>query len=299
MGELTTMDWDAVRVFLATTRAGSVSGAAKVLGVNATTVTRRLRTLEDELGTKLFDRRSTGYELNARGQLVLEAAERAESEMARLQISARTNDTGLQGAVRVTMADWVFSCVERHLSSFRDAFPDIRLTLVLGNDALNLSRREADVAFRVGGELPPNLVGRRLGTISFAGYVHTSLLGPSGQVDRDATHLGWIGEDDNGAAPSVWSPDLPAPRLAARSNSMMGTLAAVRAGYGVGRLARALGDSDSDLVRVCELSSPEPEVWALTHERLRRTARVQAVVRFLSPRLQEWLEAGSAPSATL
>lgn len=160
-------NWDDLRVFLAVARAGSLSGAARALSVNHSTVFRRIGAFEAALGVRLFERQSDGYLLTPAGEELRDGALRIEEEIASLSRKVAGQDLRLSGAVRVTTIDMLaFGLLPRHLARFRDAYPGIEIELVVGNTMLNLSRREADVALRVGNTPPETLVGRRVGRLA-------------------------------------------------------------------------------------------------------------------------------------
>ena len=166
-----TENWDDLRVFLAVARAGSLSGAARTLGVNHSTVFRRIGAFEAALGVRLFERQPGGYLLTPAGEELRDGALRVEEEIANLSRKVAGQDLRLSGTVRVTTIDMLaFGLLPRHLAGFRDAYPGIEVDLVVGNATLNLSRREADVALRVGNAPAETLVGRRVGRLAFAVY---------------------------------------------------------------------------------------------------------------------------------
>lgn len=165
------MDWNDLQYFLAVQQAGSLSAAARTLGVNHSTVLRRLAHLEASLGVVLFQRLPGGYVPSAAGEELLEQlagiGERIEGAQRRLQ----GKDLEIRGSIRITSTDTLFgSLLTPLLVAFQQAHPQVRLQLVTNNAFLSLTRREADVAVRGSNQPPDNLLGRRVGRIQTAPY---------------------------------------------------------------------------------------------------------------------------------
>ncbi len=289
-------NWDDLRVFLAVARAGSLSGAARSLGVNHSTVFRRIAGFEETLGVRLFDRLPTGYALTPAGEETLRIVESIEADVATLDRTVTGQDLRLSGTVRITATDMLaFWLLPDHLGRFRAAYPGIEVEIVVGNEALNLSRRETDIALRIGNTPPETLVGRQVGRLEFAVY---------GGQDYCAAHPGtdlaqhdWIGFD-SAHAPLTRQLEklLPGKRPAVRSNSVACAVRLARAGLGLAVLPCAIADRKPGLIRVGELPVPFGlDLWLLTHEDLRHTARIRAVLEFLTPALAGSLEGATAP----
>lgn len=279
-------NWDDLRVFLAVARAGSLSGAARSLGVNHSTVFRRIAGLEEMLVVRLFERLPTGYALTAAGEETLEIVESIEADVATLDRTVKGQDLRLSGTVRIAATDMIaFWLLPDHLTRFRAAYPGIELEIVVGNEALNLSRRETDIALRIGNTPLETLVGRRIGQLNFAIYG-----APDYWANRPDTELAqhdWIGLD-NSHAPLRQQFDqfLPGVRPTVRSNSVACTVRLAKAGLGLAVLPCAIADQKPDLIRVADLPDTfNLDLWLLTHEDLRHTARVRAVLDFLAAAL--------------
>lgn len=279
-------NWDDLRVFLAVARAGSLSGAARTLGVNHSTVFRRIGAFETGLGVRLFERLPSGYLLTPAGEELHEGALRVEEEIASLSRKVTGQDLRLSGTVRVTTVDMLaFGLLPRHLAGFRDAYPGIDLELVVGNATLSLGRREADVALRVGNAPPETLVGRRVGRLAFAVYGSADYR--ARRLEPDLALHDWIGFDaEHEALVRRFAHFLPGVRPALRTNSVAAALAAAGAGLGLAALPCGLADLEPDLVRVAPLPDDFTlDLWLLTHEDLRQTARIRAFLDFLAEAL--------------
>lgn len=279
-------NWDDLRVFLAVARAGSLSGAARALGVNHSTVFRRIGAFEEALGVRLFDRLPNGYVLTAAGEEMRDSALRVEEEIAALGRMITGQDLRLSGTVRITTVDMLaLGLLPRHLASFRRAYPGIEIELIVGNVTLNLSRREADVALRVGNEPPEMLFGRRVGRLVFAVYGSASAYANGAGTPLE--EQSWIGFDaEHEAIVRRFAQFLPEVRPGYRVNSVAAAIAAARAGIGLAPLPCGLADLEPDLVRIAPLPDTFTlDLWLLTHEDLRRTARIRAFLDFLADAL--------------
>lgn len=281
-------DWDDLRLFLAVARSGTLSGAARTLGVNHSTVFRRIGAFEAALGVRLFERQPTGYLLTPAGEEMQAGALRVEEEIAGLSRKVTGQDLRLSGTVRVTTIDMLaFGLLPRHLADFRKAYPGIEIELIVGNATLNLSRREADVALRVGNEPPESLVGRRAGRLVFAVYGSADYC--SENTEPDLARHNWIGFDaEHAALVHRFSSFLPEVKPALRANSVAAAVAATKAGLGLAPLPCGIADLEPDLVRVAPLPDNFTlDLWLLTHEDLRRTARIRAFLDFVADALMK------------
>jgi len=283
-------DWDDLRFFLAVAREGSLTAAARSLGVTHTTVSRRLAAFEERIGVRLFERLPTGHATTPAGEEMRAAAERVEREVASVDRRVLGRDARLQGSIRLTLPDLVAVTFMPHLADFGRAYPEICLEVVTGTGITNLTRREADVALRVTARPAEHLVGRRLAELSVGLYASWAYLAERGEV-RDWREHRFVGWDEAvpQIAPIRWLADqVPPARVALRVNSPLVMLEAVRAGVGVGQLLRRSGDPEPGLVRVGPLDpTASVPLWLLTHRDLRHVARIRALLDFLAERVAE------------
>ncbi|KAB2880908.1 MAG: LysR family transcriptional regulator, partial [Pseudorhodoplanes sp.] len=155
--------WDDLRIVLTIARAGHLAAAAAMLAVNHSTVFRRLNALEKELGSKLFERRAARYRPTESGERLIAAAERMESEALALDRELTGRDTRLAGKLRVTCSETLaFRGIAADIARFRKTHPGIAVELAVDNRTYDLSRREADVAFRAMRPKEGDLFGRKL-----------------------------------------------------------------------------------------------------------------------------------------
>jgi DNA-binding transcriptional LysR family regulator len=275
-------DWDDLRLFLAVARARSLSGAARMLGVTHSTVFRRIGAFEMRLGARLFDRLPGGYALTAAGEEMRDSVSRIEEEITALALKVTGQDQRPSGTIRITAIDLLaVGVLPRHVAAFQVKWPGIEIEVVVADTVLDLTRREADVGLRIGNPVQETLVGRRVGRLAFAVYAAT---GPDAKELGDPADSDWIGY---GPAHGPLSRGLarwwPQMRQVYRTNSIIAAHAAARAGIGLAALPCVIADCDPKLVRAASL--PEDfmlDLWLLTHEDLRDTARVRIFLDFIA-----------------
>lgn len=279
------LDWNDLHTCLAVARKGSVLAASRWLGVNHSTVLRRLGALEEAMGQRLFDRLPSGYVATPEGQALVaqldDLPERIEAAHRRLA----GGDLAIEGEVRLTTTDTLCgSLLMPCLAGFRDAHPAVRLQLVLSDGFLNLTQREADVAVRGSNRPPENLVGRPVGRIQTALYGSRDYLATLGAApDLGKAH--WIGHDASLANldSAKWvRKHVAADRIALHVDNLVAMVDAVAAGVGIGYLLCPLADARAGLVRIGEpVASFDTTIWVLTHPDLRHVARIRALTDFL------------------
>lgn len=276
------IDWDDLRYLRAATAHPTLSQAARALGVAQTTLSRRLARLQDAMGTRLLERDAHGLALTTAGQHALQAAEAMGEHVARLGQLAG-DDSALSGELRVTTLDMIAVQHAALFQAFTAQYPAITLEVSATYTTRNLTRREADVALRLSRQPPAHLVGRRLCDVDYAAYIHTRLLTQRDQDDQQLTTVPWV-TWDGATGPrrkAAWmtAHDLDS-RVVLRVDTAQSMYAAVCAGAGAGFIPVYDGERHPDLV---QLVPPVPHfrytLWALTHEELRRTARVRAFMQ--------------------
>jgi len=284
------LDWDDLRYFLAIHRSVTLARAASALGINATTVGRRLAALEERVNARLFDRTPEGYLLTAAGHELLPRAERMEQEALALEREVLGADQRLAGSVRVTATEMIGTrFIMPHVPRFRARQPEIALELECNNRTVSLTRREADIALRLARPREDNVVTRKLADIRLALYAAPSYLETRGlPEDPDASLRGHelvlFAASRQFRVENEWfEPRLAGARIALRSDSVSSIYAATVAGVGIALLPRAAADLDPALRRIATASAPEPRViWQTVHADLQKTARIRAVLDFLS-----------------
>ena len=280
--------WDDFRLVKTIAEAKGLAGAAERLGINHSTVFRRLGALEDGLKVKLFERHRAGYALSPAGEEMAALAERMEEDVASFARKLAGQVVTPAGELRVTTNDTLLLHLLTPLfARFRARCPDIRLDVVLSNQALNLSKRDADVAIRATDNPPETLVGRRVATIAWALYGRAADFPQPEAFDLVSLYdRTWVALGDNLAALKAarFVRERVGPeRIVYRVNTVLGLTEAVEAGIGVGPLPCFIADARPALVR---LAPPNPDfstgLWLLTHPDLRHSARVRAFLDFMA-----------------
>jgi DNA-binding transcriptional LysR family regulator len=289
LAELQRMHWDNLRYFLVVARSGSLSRAGRSLGVDPATLSRRIRQLEREVGTKLFLRQPKGYVRTAAGERLLARAEELEREILACQAALASEEMAAGTVVVTTTEALAGAFVLRHLSAFGAAYPGVSVELIRTEQTLNLSRREADVALRLARPHQLDLRARRVARLDFGLYASPAWIERHGSL-REPGDLRSCSLIDWGDA----RPDFPATRWFAqalddrvvfRANSPGDRLAAARDGIGVALGPCLMAEEDPGLVRLLpDLELAGPEVWLLVHRELAGLARVRAVLDFLAQR---------------
>ena len=280
--------WDDFRLVKAVADAKGLTGAAERLGVNHSTMFRRLGQIEDALGVALFERHRAGYAPTAAGEEMVALAERMEEDVTAFARRLAGRELSPAGELRVTTSDSLLVHLLTPLfARFCGQCPDVRLDIVLGNQALNLSKRDADVAIRAGDSPPETLVGRRVARIAWALYGRAADFPQAEAVGPDSLdRWPWVSLGDDLATLKVVRSvreQVPPERIVYKINTVLGLAEAVEAGIGVGHLPCFVADVRPSLVR---LSPPEPrfaaDLWLLTHPDLRHAARVRVFLDFLA-----------------
>jgi molybdate transport repressor ModE-like protein len=278
---------DDLRLVQAIGTAGTLTGAARRLGLDHSTAFRRLNAIETRLGARLFERARDGYTPTEAGQAVLGTATRLIDELDDLERRIAGEDVRRSGPVRVTAPDTLVALLSPMLVALRSDQPAITVELVVANSFLALRKRDAHLAIRPAETAPDALVGRQVATVAAAFYAAQSYLDA-----RPRTALGrhdWIGfEESLGHLRSARWVDahVPPERIVHRADSVLAIGVAARAGMGVAALPCYLGDADPGLRRIGEpVSELTVPLWLLTHPDLRRAGRIRAVLDFLARRI--------------
>ena len=292
-------DWNDLKAFLAVARGGSTLAASKALGVNQTTVARRIESLEQDLGFKLFERGQTGSRLTEAGEGLIAEAENVERAAIRFANQAATQMRGVSGALRLTTNELVANTmVIPALVEFRKVHPDVQVDLVITDRALDLQNGEADLAIRTGKALAESdLVARKVADHDMALYCSRDYAArrgvpnsPDDLVDHDlidvAMEMGeipaasWMMRHSGGKPPIT------------RSNSMGSMVHAVKAGLGIGALPCTIADPDRDLLRCSDpIEEARASSWIVTRRELKDTPRVRAFIDFMAPHIQQVVRA--------
>jgi DNA-binding transcriptional LysR family regulator len=282
------MDWDDVRYFLAVTREGSARAAAERLGVNHSTVLRRIAQMEEHLGAQMFDKLPSGYRLTGAGKDVLEFADQMEVASNQLETRVFGRDQSERGLMRVTLA----APLATHLlmpdfGEFARRYPEVEMEIVPSDEPMNLATREADVAIRVvynRDTLPLNLHGLK-GPELFGGvYMSRDLLSAWRTATSD--RIRWIVKNNHGIQDWAREGEVPTSEVPIRTTHAGAQLDAVRQGLGMATLPCFVGDADPLLERVPGTAlHMHGTLWLLTHSESHKTKRVRLFTEFVALRL--------------
>ena len=292
------LEWNDLALILAVGRAGSLSGAARHLGVNHSTVFRKVNAIEARLGVRFFDRLPSGYRATEAGEAAMGCAERIESEVHSLGREILGQDMRLQGHLRVTAMEGFSSMVlPGPIAEFSRRHPGVRIELVGTVAALDLNRREAEVAIRATRSPPESAIGRSICDFKFAIYAAPSYL--DGREHVPLAKLDWCLLRGIAAwlVPAVFKkPEEVDERTIVTGSSILSAVEATAAGAGVTLLPTYLGEADDRLVRVRILEERTLRLWLLTHADLRHTTRVRVLMDFLYDFLLERCDLFDPPS---
>lgn len=282
------MRWNDLEVLVAVAAAGSLSGAASALGVNHSTVFRRLNALERDLSARLFDRLPTGYLLTPTGERCLELARQAEEIIVSIEREIAGRDLEPSGVVRLTTApNLARLVVPGAIAALRVSHPQILVEVSVGDSDYDLTRREADLALRATTQPPEHLIGQRLGELPWwvcslrrkrsglpqdpAGLSESSLIG----ADRALMRLGVF----------QWLESNYKEQIVARANDLSTMAALARAGVGLALLPH--DQDEHGLRRLFQVPGIASELWLLTHPDLRPVRRIRTVWEAISEAVRQ------------
>ncbi|MEM7099994.1 MAG: LysR family transcriptional regulator [Pseudomonadota bacterium] len=281
-------DWDDLRVVLGVWRGGSTRAASNLVGMSHATIARRIDALETRLSVRIFDRLPSGYALTQDGEELVKAAQAMESELNAAQLKLTGRDKRLAGLIRITTIDVVAtSFLMPVLTKFSEQYPEIEFEVGIGYRALDLRKREADIALRMINKPPEHLIGHRLTGVAWTGYATPQYI-----EQHDVSPGGdarWIGFGTRSAKPS-WLQNSPNPDLSVWGmfDDLPLQIEAARQHLGVGYLPCFVGDRDEVLARVFpEVLVKRPDFWLLRHRDTRSTVRMRVFSEFLTEAFRE------------
>ena len=289
--------WELYRSFLSVLIEGSLSGAARALGVAQPTVGRHVAALEKSLGLALFTRSQIGLMPTEAALSLRSYAETMQSTAAALERAAASQGTGVRGTVRVTASDVIgVEVLPPIIASLRDEHPDLVLELVLTDRMQDLLRREADIAVRMARPRQELLVARRVGQIELGLHAHRRYLSRYGTPNTiaDLADHALIGFDQTtafirsaGKGLSGWRREA----FAMRTDNNLAQLALIRSGAGIGVCQAAIARRDDSIVRLFPRHfSLQMETWITMHEDLRNSPRCRVAFDALIKGLQQYVK---------
>jgi DNA-binding transcriptional LysR family regulator len=287
------MDWDIFRYVIAVADSGSAVAAAKHLGVDGTTVIRRITRFEKQRGIQLFERLPTGYSPTAECEAIIRVARDLQEGVTEINRRITGHDLRLEGTISVTTTDsFLEAVVGDIIAEFCTLNPLIHIETMVTTNRLSLSRQDAHVAIRAAQEPQDHLVGQRIADVAFAVYGAPSLVGDlEGSLDdEDLNSLPWIGMGESlsrSQARQWMNAHVASEAIKVTSDTFMAMRALARGGAGLAVLPCCLGDPDPSVVRllgpIAETATP---LWVLTHPDVRKAARVRAFSTFAARQLR-------------
>jgi len=255
-----------------------MSAAARALEVNHATVIRRIRSLEQQLGSTLFDRTGHSYAITPAGQVAFDAAEHMEAQSAGVERQILGQVTELSGSIKVTAPEPMGrDFLLPPLRVFTRQYPEILIDLSLSMRTYDLGLREADIAIRVTDQPPGDVVGSKLSTLAMAVYGLAGSVVNAADIDRV------ISMSPTEAPLPEWAVrHCPAARTSLLTDSPSLQAEAIMAGFGYARLPCAMGDLEPKLQRVPDIPlEMGAQVWILTHVDVRTNARIRVFRDFM------------------
>jgi DNA-binding transcriptional LysR family regulator len=290
---MSTIGWELYRSFLAVLDAGSLSGAARALGVAQPTVGRHVATLEKALGIALFTRSQLGLMATEAGLSLRIYAESMQTTAAALERAAASQGTGVRGTVRITASDVIgVEVLPPIITRLHEQHPDLAVELVLTDRVQDLLRREADIAVRMLRPRQELLIARRVGEIEVGLHAHKRYVARHGTPSNiaDLAKHSLIGFDQTtafvrsaGKALAAWRREA----FAMRTDNNLVQLALIRSGAGIGACQTAIARRDDSIVRILPKQFSLPlETWITMHEDLRNSPRCRVTFDALVKGLQ-------------
>lgn len=286
-------NWDIYRYLIAVSEEGSAIAAAQRLGVNGSTVLRRITAYEKQRGIRLFDRLQSGYAPTAECKAILDAAHSIRRSAEEIERSLKGDDHSIDGRLKVTTTDTLAETIlPKIFANFNKRHPGIHLDLAVTNDRLSLTSQDADIAIRVSNDPPQHLIGLRVAPVNFAVYgSKTNDAEPtSARSAKDWNSYRWIGIGDAiaGSPAQAWmTENIKASSVTVTADTFPSILACTAALEATALLPCFLGDRASHLQRLSDpFKNLRTNLWILTHPDLQKSAKVKLFTRFAAQELR-------------
>ncbi len=293
--DLGSLDWDLIRAFTAVMQTGNLTRAAGLLRTTQPTVGRQIRRLEAIVGEVLFDRTASGLRPTAQAAALFERAEALDRAVTQFMTSLSATPAGVSGTVRITASQILgIHVLPVIIAPLLAIHPDLEIELLVSDVVENLLRRDADIAVRFAAPDQPDLITRRLGTVSLGLYASRAYLDRAGRgvphVPSDLLGHRAIGEEEGSRAVAFgrqYQVPLRKSDVGFRSGSLPAQSAAIRAGIGIGPMLVHLAQRDETLVRILpDITVATLPLWLVAHDDLPRSARLRAVFDHLAAALK-------------
>ena len=280
------IDWDDLPYFLAVARQGSLNGASKLLGVNHSTVFRRINAIEHKLGARLFERLAEGYLLTELGHSVLGHAEAAENSIHALERVVAGKDFDLSGEINITAPLTIAECIVAPcIVKFHQKYPRICINIIVSSALYDLSKRDADIAIRSTNKPPDYLVGRKITDLIWSAYAGKAYLkkydAPASVHELEAYNL--VGADESLMRIEAYKwlkQNYSKENFSCSANDVKTITTLCAEGMGIAILPSNY--FNKSLVKLFDIE-PEfrDELWMLSHPDLRHVSRIKVFSKYL------------------
>ncbi|WP_026145248.1 LysR family transcriptional regulator [Pseudomonas asplenii] len=276
------LSWDDLRIIKTLSDCGNRADTAKKLGINVSTVSRRISQVEKSLGVALFDHRKAGYLLTAEGAELRALAERVELDIVSVTRRVSRAGQGPLGKLRITTSDsLLLYFLTPIIANFKTLNEGITIEVLVGNQTLSLARDESDIAVRATRKPADTLVGRKLANIAWAAYGTAKQAVTADPFAEGQSWVSYSGGLQGLKATNHVECRVAPEHISYRTDSVAAASAAIAAGLGFGFLPCMLGDITPGLVRVGPVVRElQDELWLLTHQDIRKSWRVKAFMTF-------------------
>ncbi|NNK93923.1 MAG: LysR family transcriptional regulator [Desulfobacterales bacterium] len=282
------MDWNQFQYFLKVADRGNLNAAARELGVNHSTVFRRINSLENRLNVRLFDRTRKGCVLTEAGEEIFSTVQQIEDQMFDIQRKLLGKDIRLSGNLKISTTDTIgYYWLPPYIKVFKELYPEILIDLDIQIRFTNLTKREADIVIPAVNIQPDFMVGRKLAPIYFRLYAskpYVDKYGLPATFDDFPSHRFLFPNEALATlSASLWlKKNVPAHCVVAASDKLTTLFKFAQQDMGIAALPHYVGQSDGQMVEIMELPDDcHRNVWILTHPDLRNTARVKAFMQFI------------------
>ncbi len=294
------MDWDKLRIFHAVAEAGSFTHAGESLNLSQSAVSRQISALEETLNVPLFHRHARGLILTEQGEVLYKTAHEVFAKLAMTEAQLLESKEHPIGPLKITTTVAFGSLwLSVYIKEFLEKYPEIDVRLILSDDELDLSMRQADVALRLNNPKQPDLIQRHLVNIRYKVYASAEYLKkhgiPKSPEDLDDHRIVSYGDDSRLPVENInWlrdagrAPGAPKRHLTLSVNNILGIFRAVNSGVGIGALPNYMSNEATDLVEILpELQHPGFDIFFVYPEELRNSKRITVFRDFLIEKIEK------------
>lgn len=275
------LNWDNLRYVLMVANRGSISAAARELGVNRSTVLRRIERFQEDLNCRIFDRSRDGYALTPEAEKMIDAAREVESTLFNMQRQIEGQELRLEGKLCITTTDtFMVGMLAGPLARFRERYPHILVDVLVTNRILDLARRDADIAIRPASSPEAGFSSHKLCDVQFSVYCKKDFVLP-----RNVKQAKWVGVTHylHESLVGEWLDNtIDSEQIVIQCDSLVAVRSCAEEGMGLALLPTMLGNASPKLRQVEGIDTGlSIGLWLLIHPDLVRSARVNAIVEHM------------------